>query len=247
MRYRSHKRMLRKRGKWIAGAVILCLLLLVYVIIAAVFKVRTVEVVGNDHYTEEEIRELVMNDRHSENSLYLYGKYNYFQTDDIPFVDKIEVSLVSANQVKIRVYEKSLIGYVEYLGTNLYFDKDGVVVESTSRIRDDVPRIFGLNFDSLTLYQKLGVENDEIFTKILNVTQLLKKNQLSPDKIEFKRNMDLVLHFEQVRVELGEGDHLEEKLGRLPQFLKDLYGKSGVLNMSGYSEDSSMVSFKLDK
>ena len=247
MRYRSHKRMMRKRGKWIAGAVILCLLFLVFFLIAVLCKVRTVEVTGNNHYTEDEIRELVMNDRYSGNSLYLYGKYNYFHTEDIPFVDKIEVNLVSADTVKIRVYEKSLIGYVEYLGTNLYFDKDGVVVESTSRIREDVPRIFGLNFKTLTLYQKLDVEDDEIFNKILTVTQHLKKNQLNPDKIEFKRNLDLVLHFEQVRVELGEGEHLEEKLGRLPQFLPELYGKSGVLDMAGYSEDSSMVSFKQDK
>lgn len=239
--------MLHRRGKWIAGTAVLCLLLLLCASVAVIFRIRTVDILGNDHYTEEEIRELVMNDPYSSNSLYLYAKYNYFHTEDIPFVDKIEVNLVSAGEVKIRVYEKSLIGYVEYLGTNLYFDKDGVVVERTSKIRNDVPRISGLTFQSLVLYQKLGVENDQIFNRILNVTQLLKKNQLAPDKIEFKRNLDLVLHFSDVRVELGEGEHLEEKLGRLPQFLPELEGKSGVLNMVGYSEDSTMVSFKQDK
>ena len=246
MRYRSHKRMLHKRGKWIAGAVILCLLLFVCILTVTVFRVRTVEVIGNDYYTEAEIRDLVMNDRYSNNSLYLHVKYNYFDTEDIPFVDKIEVSLKSIHEVKIRVYEKSLIGYVEYLGTNLYFDKDGVVVESSSEVRADVPKISGLTFQTLALYQKLGVEDDQVFTKILNVTQLLQKNQLNPDKIEFKRNMDLVLHFANVRVELGEGVYLEEKLGRLPQFLPELEGKSGVLDMANYSEDSTMVSFKQD-
>lgn len=247
MRYRSHKRIMRKRGKWIAGTAVLCLLLLLCILMITVFRVRTVEVVGNSHYSESEIRELVMNDRYSGNSLYLYIKYNYFHTEDIPFVDKIEVKLESVSKIRIRVYEKSLIGYVEYLGTNLYFDKDGVVVESSGQIRGDVPKISGLSFDSLSLYQKLGVENDQIFSMILNVTQLLQKNQLNPDKIEFKRNMDLVLHFKDVRVELGEGDYLEEKLGRLPQFLPELEGKAGVLDMIHYSEDSTMVSFKQDK
>ena len=41
----------------------------------------------------------------------------------IPFVDSVEVSMESPSHIKIRVYEKTLIGYVEYMGSNLYFDK----------------------------------------------------------------------------------------------------------------------------
>lgn len=223
------------------------LLLLVAILLGiTIFRIREVEVTGNSHYTAQQIRDMVMSDEYSDNSLYLYAKYHYFETEEIPFVDKIEVSILSPGKVKIRVYEKNLIGYVEYLGTNLYFDKDGVVVESSSLVREDVPRISGLSFQSLSLYQKLGVEDDQVFTTILQLTQLLQKNELRPDSIEFKRSLDIVLHFEGVRVELGQGGQLEEKLGRLPQFLPELEGKSGVLDMSNYSEDSKTVSFKQD-
>lgn len=224
----------------------LLLLLLVCAAVIGIFRISQVEVVGNDHYTRQQVQDMVMNDKYSGNSLYLYLKYRYFHTEEIPFVDKIEVNLLSYNKVGIRIYEKSLIGYVEYLGTNLYFDKDGIVVEISSEVRADVPKIAGLNFQSVSMYQKLSVEDDQVFSVILNVAQLLQKNQLYPDKIEFRNDMEIMLYFENVRVALGKGEQLEEKMGRLAQFLPDLEGESGVLHMENYSEDSDMVSFRRD-
>lgn len=224
----------------------LLLLLLVCAAVIGIFRISQVEVVGNDHYTRQQVQDMVMNDKYSGNSLYLYLKYRYFHTEEIPFVDKIEVSLLSYNKVRIRIYEKSLIGYVEYLGTNLYFDKDGIVVEISSEVRADVPKIAGLNYQSVSMYQKLSVEDDQVFSVILNVAQLLQKNQLYPDKIEFRNDMEIMLYFENVRVALGKGEQLEEKMGRLAQFLPDLEGESGVLHMENYSEDSDMVSFRRD-
>lgn len=224
----------------------LLLLLLLCLAAVAVFRIRTVEVVGNSYYTSEEIENMVISDSYSSNSLYLYLKFRYFHTEEIPFVDKIEVSLLSVGRVRIRVYEKSLIGYVSYMGANLYFDKDGIVVESSSEVREDVPKITGLSFHSQTLYQKLGVEDDQVFSTILNVTQLLNKHDLYPDQIEFKKNSELQLYFGDVKVALGKGEQLEEKVGRLKQFLPKLEGESGTLHMENYSEDSSIVSFKRD-
>ena len=51
------------------------------------------------------------------------------------------------------------MGYVAYMGANFYFDKDGVVVESSSEETEGIPCISGLKFDSLALYQKLSVKD----------------------------------------------------------------------------------------
>ena len=42
----------------------------------------------------------------------------------VPFVEKMDVSVVDPHTIKIEVYEKALAGYVEYLGHYMYFDKD---------------------------------------------------------------------------------------------------------------------------
>ena len=34
--------------------------------------------------------------------------------------------------VSITVYEKNVVGYVDYMSSHMYFDKDGIIVESSS-------------------------------------------------------------------------------------------------------------------
>ena len=202
----------------------LLVLALLAVGVISLFKIRKVEITGNSFYSAREIQERIITDRYTENSLYLYLKYKYFNKEEIPFVDKIEVSLQGPGKVKIRVYEKSVIGYVTYMGSNFYFDKDGVVVESSVDVKEDIPCISGVRFTSLAMYQKLAVEDDKIFSRILNITQLLKKYELSPDKIEFGTDLTLALYFGDVKVALGSSGDLENKMGTAARYLQRFRG-----------------------
>lgn len=242
---RHHGKVQSGRG-FLAAAVLILGLLLAGFLAVSLFQIRDVEVVGNDHYTKEEIANRVITDKYSTNSLYLFLKYRYMDTEEIPFVDKIEVSLLGPGKVRLRVYEKSIVGYVTYMGANLYFDKDGIVVESSSEIKEGVPCISGLEFSALALYQKLAVEDESIFERILTITQLVKKYELDPDRIEFGSDSELTLYFDQVRVALGSSGSLEEKVGRLHELYPDLEGRSGVFHMENYTEDSKFISFEQD-
>ena len=48
--------------------------------------------------------------------------------------------------MEIIIYEKSIVGYVSYMSSYMYFDKDGIVVESSSSQLDGVPWVTGLDF-----------------------------------------------------------------------------------------------------
>ncbi len=52
---------------------------------------------------------------------------------------------------------------------NVYFDKDGIVVESSDQEIEGVPLIKGLTFDRLTMHQALNVKDASIFGTILNI------------------------------------------------------------------------------
>ena len=43
------------------------------------------------------------------------------------------------------------------MGCNMYFDKDGIVVESSTDLYENVPQIDGLKFDSIVINTKLDV------------------------------------------------------------------------------------------
>lgn len=66
----------------------------------------------------------------------------------------MDVNVVSHDSIRITVYEKSLAGYVTYLGRYLYFDRNGMVVESSSEKIDDVPEVTGLSFDHIVLHEE---------------------------------------------------------------------------------------------
>lgn len=232
--------------KWLIAGIAVLLLIFFLFLAAGIFRVKKVQVTGNSYYTEEEIKSLVMGEHH--NSIYLWLFYNYMGGKEIPFVDSVEVTMKSPGQIAVRVYEKTIIGYVKYMGSNLYFDKDGTVVESSGKILPGVPCIKGLQFDSLTLYQPLKVEDRKIFELILSITQMMKKYDLKPDAITLKdEGKKLVLTFDKVRIYLGNGEHIDERAAQIQTLLPDLKDRSGVLHMEEYTNEKTNISFIPDK
>jgi cell division protein FtsQ len=243
------KRRRRKKTmnfKWLIIGIAVLLIVFSVLLAVGIFKVEEVEVTGNSYYSKSEITELVMGEH--KNSLYLVFLYDYLDGKDIPFVDSVEVTMESPSRIKIRVYEKTMIGYVEYMGSNLYFDKDGTVVESSNAILEGIPCIKGLKFDTLTLYQPLNVANTEVFEVLLSMTQMMKKYELNPDAITLKNeSTEIVLTFADVKINLGSGENMDEKASRIKTLLPDLADKSGTLHMEEYTNESTNISFIKDK
>lgn len=242
--------MFRKRG---VGICVLLAVLLLGILGAAeyvrsAYTVQTVYVEGNVHYTEEEIKAIVMDGFLGNNSLYLSLKYKNKGIQGIPFVDVIDVDILAPDTVKIIVYEKSLTGCVRYLDTYVYFDRDGYVVESSSVKTVGVPQIMGLQFDHMVTGEKLPVEDEGIFGSILDITKLLQKYELSPDKIYFNKSGAVTVHFGEVKVSLGnDPTRLEDKLMSLTGLLPKLEGQKGILQMQTYDEDDGKYIFKPER
>ena len=231
-------------GVLIASIAIVCLAAIALVVVS-VFRVQNISVEGNVHYTSEEIEAMVLTDRLSYNSLYLSLKYRNKEIRDIPFIETMSVRVDSPDSITIHVYEKSVAGYVEYMGRYMYFDRDGIVVESSETRTEGIPQVTGIRFDHVVLYEALPVKNTDIFQEILSITQMLSKHQITTDKIYFNESNEITLYFDNIRAKLGK-DNLEEKVMRLEQILPNLSGESGVLDLQNYSEDRKNVTFQKD-
>ena len=214
---------------------------------AGVFRVRQVTVTGNAYYTKEEVVNLLLDEGSLQNTLLVYLRYKYQEHPEIPFIDDFEVTMDSWQSLKIRVYEKNMVGYVRYLGQNVYFDKDGIVVESSTQELEGIPQISGVTFDSLAIHQPLSVEDPTIFDTILSITKLLTKYDLDPDEIRFGAGGELFLQLGDVKVALGTGENLDEKISRLKQLEGDLKDKSGTLHMENYTDETTHISLESAK
>ncbi len=209
------------------------------------YKVREVYVEGNIHYTEDEIKAIVMDGAFGDNSLYLSLKYRNRGVEDVPFVDVMDVKVLAPDTIKIIVYEKALTGYVKFMDTYMYFDKDGYVVESSGVRTAGVPQITGLDFGYMVVGQELPVEDRSVFNRILNITNLLNKYELKADKLCFNEDGSITACFGDVKVALGNDvNTLGDKIMLLPELLPSLEGKSGVLGMETYDESGGRYTFK---
>lgn len=239
------------RSKRIGILVSVCLILLAlfiggYIYIVQNYTITTVYVEGNIHYTNEEIMEMVMGGRYGHNSLFLSLKYRDKGIDNIPFIQTMDVSIEAKDTVRIMVYEKALAGYVSYLGRYVYFDKDGIVVETSQEKTAGIPQVTGLSFDHVILHEPLPVEKPEVFDEILNISQQLSKYSLSADKIYFDSNYQVTLIFGDAKIAIGDSQDIDEKIMTLQYLLPSLVGKSGTLDMREYSEDTTTYSFEQD-
>lgn len=237
-----------KRIGIVAGICILLLTLLFggYFYIVKNYTITTVYVEGNIHYTNEEIMDMVMGGRYGDNSLFLSMKYRDKGIDNIPFIQTMDVSIEAKDTVRITVYEKALAGYVRYLGRYVYFDKDGIVVETSMEETAGIPQVTGLSFDHVILHEPLPVDKPELFDEILNITQQLAKYSLTADRIYFNSAYEVTLYFGEAKIALGENKDIDEKIMKLQYILPDLLGKSGTLDMRDYSEDTKTYSFEQD-
>ena len=211
------------------------------------YSITSVTVSGNEHYTDEEIKDMVFTGPYLYNSIVLSAIYRNKSIEDIPFIEKMDVDIVNANSVRINVYEKAIAGYVEYLGHYMYFDKDGIVVESSNRVIDGIPFVTGLNYDHVVLHKPLPVKKSSVFLTILNVTQLLGKYEIKTDRIAFDSDGKITLYFGNARVSLGTDDYIDEKINEMHLLLPQLQGYSGTLHMENYVGEEVNFSFDMDK
>ncbi len=210
------------------------------------YTIHTVTVEGSTHYTDEEIEEIVFQNPLDNISLILSWKYRNQNIRNVAFIESIEVTVVGNDSVKIQVYEKSLAGYMEYLGQYVYFDKDGTVVEVSSQVTNGIPLVTGLKFDSVVLGETLPVENSEVFQYILELTNLINKYELTVDKIYFSPDSEMTLYIGDVMVSLGDSSLLTEKMMKLRDMYAQLDGLSGTLHLESYTSDSSVITFTRD-
>lgn len=241
----KRRRQRRMKSLLIALLIFVLVLLLSALIVVKVFVVKTVKVEGNKLYNEQLIRETVLNDEYSWNSLYVLLKYTFIDTQEVPFIDTMEIKLNSPSSLTIKVYEKGMLGYLHIPSINqmAYFDKDGFVVETSTRVIENVPKIEGITCDEVVLFEKLPI-GDQQLRDILTLTQALKRDGLEPDAIRFGTVNSPVLFYGNTEVWLGSIELLTQKVERLNEILPSIVGMEGVLHMENWTEETANIIFQ---
>ncbi len=209
-------------------------------------RISKVEVTGNEWYTKEQMEQILFPDSMSRNTLYCFLQNRLREHPKIPFVEDYELVFQKPNEVEVIVYEKSVVGYVSYMNSYMYFDKDGIIIESANEALPGVPLITGLKFGQIVLHQKLPVERPEVFDEILNLTQVLSIYDMQVDRIQYGNYGETTLYLKDLEVLLGSSGNLNGKISELNDMLPQLEGLKGVLHLEDYDEANIRSGYTLD-
>jgi len=242
---------LSRKGK------LLLLILLVVLLLAALLlslRVQTVQVTGNRFYTQEQIEELLFPKGMERNPLKIWLDQRLGRKKTIPFVEKYVISLSGLKDVEVTVYEKSMVGYVEFMGSYLYFDKDGMVVESSREKYGAIPQVAGLNVEYVVLNEPLPVKDPVIFKELLQISQYLASREVDwngetrflselIERIYFDSTGNITCYLDEIGIFLGDGASLEGKLQEMGDIIPELSGQRGTLYLDSYDETVSEPSY----
>ena len=239
----------KKKARWKVILLSILSVILVFAITALivikVFVVKNVKIEGNVLYEDSLIESTVLNDDLSWNSLYVLLKYTFMDTKQLPFIDTMEIGLEDPQTLKIKVYEKGMMGYlyIPAINENAYFDKEGFVVETSTRIIENVPRIEGVECSQVVLYEQLPIEQ-KLLKQLLTLTQALKREGLEPDAIRYGTEHEPVLIYEAVEVNMGSTELLTQKVERIKKILPELSGMAGTLHLENWTESTTNIVFE---
>lgn len=236
----------KRERKGIYIGIIGLVLVVFIVILLTCFKINDIEVTGNVHYSEEQIKDFVLSEGYIDNTVLLMLKNKVKPIEDIPFIAKIDIEYEGPHKILVTVYEKAMAGCIEYMDQYVYFDQDGYVLEISLTKLDDTPCITGIFFDSMELHEKLPIEDKARFKTILTLTQLIQKYDVKVDSIRFTSEGEVVLKYEDIRIELGDGSKIEEQLIDLNRMLEPLKGKKGTLDLKDFDTATGTASFRVD-
>ena len=236
----------RRNRKGIVIGVLAAFFVLAALVIFGLFRVQKVVISGNSIYTASEIEKAILQDGLCKNTLYLLWKYKDDSKveKELPFLSSLEVKLLNPYKVQIRVYEKPEIGYFLSGTDYIYFDRDGLIVEISKKLRNNVPELTGVAITKPQRYEVLPIKEEDVFDNVVHVTQILNKNALTPRKINFDDEQNMTLYFEKARVKLGNSDDLEEKIAALKSIYEKVSMMEGGLHMESFTADAQTITFK---
>ena len=226
--------------------ILFILILLVAGFIVGFYYCNTteLEIEGCTYYEPEEMTSLLLEPEYTDNTLYLWYYYKFRYAGEIPFVDSVDISLRSLQSATAVIHEQTPAGYVIYADAYVYFDRSGTVIEVTDKYIPDIPRLEGFDFKVLEKDSVLPVEDRSLLDSILICCRQVKQEELPVESIKADDKGDITLYTDRIEIDLGQGEHLEEKISLAAVLLESLEDRTGTLHLEDYDGTNGTRSFQ---
>ena len=192
-------------------------------LVSPVFTIKNIEITEMEKYTKDEICEMV-NIKEGMN-MFLFNRFYAMKTlKSNTYIESAKISYKLPDTVAITIDERKVRGYVPYMGSYLYIDEEGRVLEVSSEMNRALPVVYGLNFSSFTLGEKIEAENKEAFDIMVNIAYLMSKYELLDMvvKIDVSNPDKILAYVNKVEVNLGDMSNGDRKIRTMAEVIKNI-------------------------
>ena len=207
-------------------------------LVSPVFTIKNIEITEMEKYTKDEICEMV-NIKGGMN-MFLFNRFYAMKTlKSNTYIESAKISYKLPDTVAITIDERKVRGYVPYMGSYLYIDEEGRVLEVSSEMNRALPVVYGLNFSSFTLGEKIEAENKEAFDIMVNIAYLMSKYELLDMvvKIDVSNPDKILAYVNKVEVNLGDMSNGDRKIRTMAEVIKNINENDrGSLDLSDLSK-----------
>lgn len=220
---------------------VLCIIATLLLIFVNVYRLEEITVEGLTYYSEEEFISKIADTAARKNTL-LFRFQNWRDgIKTIPYIERYDITMEGKNTIHVQVYEKILVGCVKIMGQYLYFDKDGLVTESSEEWISEVPVVKGLEFDRIVLHEKLKIQKDELYEIILNITKLVREYNIPVQSITFNGRGEAELEVDTLTVELGKRTAYDLPIQKLSDILPTVTGRNLIIDLSRFNGEEGDI------
>ena len=215
---------------------LLAMLTMAAAVILMFFNFETATVYGNTKYSQEQIESFITRGRLGDNTFVMALKYHNRKVEGIPFVDRIDIDIVSPSTVRVNITEKPLDGCIYYGGQNVYFSKEGMIETVSGRGAEEATVINGVVLTHSNTGQQVLAQNQLGLDRSLEAMRVMEKYGIHADSITVDEKSSLTVTFGDVDVKIGKSGY-DQKMFKLHQILPHMEGKKGEISMAAYESD----------
>lgn len=230
----------RKSHKWIW--ILLGIIVLLLIVIFG-FRITEITVEGNTFYSEDEVKTMVCKDVTDKNTIALFIKEKLGFQKEMPFVREYKIRFQGISKIHIIFYEKSIVAGVHYMNEYIYFDKEGLVLESSGAAKEGIPLFEVSGLTNFSLYENLELEDKNLLKEMLNLSNLMVHYSIPADRVLFNARNEAVLYSGEVKVLLGEKANYDDVIAALQSVLTTSAEKklSGEIDMTNYKNGDDII------
>ena len=238
---------LSKKNQLKITGLIVVLLLAGVIFFFTYYQVDEVQVMGSSHYSEKQIKKMVLRGPMASNSVLAPLIYTKKNTKDVPFVEGYTVTRLNRHTICVSVKEKDIVGCIPYLDSYIYFDRNGTFIESSTERNEKIPFFDGIKVKHVIYNEELPIKDKTVMNTAVALSTIFQKNDKIPDHIEFSDDGQISLLYGDITVKLGKDEYLEDKMTRVLAILPLISDKKGILHAENVNDNSKMITLEQEK